>query len=479
MNGRGWWAASLVAVGCAASTPPASAPAPTGKPARYQVVVSEAGLLEVEIEVASGGFEQLEIEVGSERFVSALELREGGAQGFRPVPLDRWPVAAPACASVCTLRYRFDLTDAARQLDHPHYAEARAGGFVAPPTTFLLRPVRPSGKGELRFSMPAGWRFSSGIPQNQAGSYELLLSDLPQAPFSALGPFKSERVHVGASTIEVTRIGEEPVLGDERLARWAEGSARSLAALLGGFSSPHTAVLVLVDGSDTISNGSALGNGGASILVRVGEDADEQAFRDDWILIHEMVHVNMPGLVTRHSWVEEGLATFLEPIARAETGTLAVEEVWREWYYAMWQGQPLAGDGGLDGTRSWGRTYWGGAAFWLNAELEARTRTDGERGVRDCVRAVNKEGGTVRARWTVERFLAVCDQGIGAVVVTPLYRRFASEPVFVDLDRIFAMLGVRKTKTGVELDDDAPRANLRRRIVGGGRSVSMANGDQR
>ena len=44
--------------------------------------------------------------------------------------------------------------------------------------------------------------------------------------------------------------------------------------------------------------------------MRVGRDTNAQAFRDDWILVHEMVHLAVPRLARAHNWLHEGLATY-------------------------------------------------------------------------------------------------------------------------------------------------------------------------
>ena len=67
--------------------------------------------------------------------------------------------------------------------------------------------------------------------------------------------------------------------------------------------------------------------------------------------------------------MEEGMATYIEPIARAQIGRMTPERVWGDFVRDMPQGLPQAGDQGLDGTPTWGRTYWGGAIFWLLADV--------------------------------------------------------------------------------------------------------------
>ena len=95
--------------------------------------------------------------------------------------------------------------------------------------------------------------------------------------------------------------------------------------------------------------------------------------------------------------MEEGLATYVEPLGRARTGLIAVEQVWSELLDGLPKGLPGAGDRGLDRTPTWGRTYWGGALFWFLADVEIRRRTSGRRGL-DALRAivVRRDEGHVR-----------------------------------------------------------------------------------
>ena len=84
-----------------------------------------------------------------------------------------------------------------------------------------------------------------------------------------------------------------------------------------------------------------------------------------------------------HHWIEEGLATYVEPIARARAGGLTPQKVWGDMVDAMPQGLPKPGDRGLDFTHTWGRTYWGGR-YVLSARRrrnpEAHRQPDGARG---------------------------------------------------------------------------------------------------
>jgi len=192
-------------------------------------------------------------------------------------------------------------------------------------------------------------------------------------------------------------------------------------------------------------------------MVHVGAQTDRTALDRDWILTHEMVHLSMPGLASRYRWMEEGLATYLEPVMRVRAGRLETVEVFDDWLSSMEKGQPSPSDGGLDGTEDWGRVYWGGASFWLRADLAILSATKGRRSLRDCLVAVARAGGTISARWPVDRFLRACDEGAG---------------VEVDFEALFGRLGVRATDKGPAFDDTAPDAWMRVAIFGGDRTSS-------
>lgn len=73
-------------------------------------------------------------------------------------------------------------------------------------------------------------------------------------------------------------------------------------------------------------------------------------------MAHEMVHLAFPRVARKHHWIEEGLATYVEPWARLGIGQLTVERVWKDLLKGLPKGLPRHGDQGLDHTPTWGRT---------------------------------------------------------------------------------------------------------------------------
>jgi hypothetical protein len=205
----------------------------------------------------------------------------------------------------------------------------------------------------------------------------------------------------------------------------------------------------------------SFGDGGARCRITVGQHVTLADLDDDWVLTHEMIHFGFPSVEERHHWIEEGIATYVEPIARAQAGRLPAERVWREMVDGMPQGLPAAGDQGLDNTHTWGRTYWGGAMFCLLADIEIRKQTGNAKGLQDALRAINRAGGTIEADWPLERVIEVGGKATHGKVLVELYSQMASKPVPVDLLDLWKQLGVVRGDHGVTFDNRAALASIR------------------
>jgi predicted metalloprotease with PDZ domain len=116
---------------------------------------------------------------------------------------------------------------------------------------------------------------------------------------------------------------------------------------------------------------------GRLIRIELGSATSEAGLRDDWMLTHEFCHLSFPDLDEKFAWVYEGMAVYTEPIARVRSGRMKAPQMWKETLEGMPKGLPGPSDGALDGTTAWGRKYWGGALFWLRADLGIREKTKG------------------------------------------------------------------------------------------------------
>jgi hypothetical protein len=203
----------------------------------------------------------------------------------------------------------------------------------------------------------------------------------------------------------------------------------------------------------------------AMTRIHIGQHATQQDLKDDWMMTHELVHMAFPNLPDDQHWMEEGLATYVEPLARLLTGELTAQKVWDDMVRDIHQGQPQPGDQGLDRTHTWGRTYWGGALFCLVADVEIRRATSNRKGLRDALRAIVEHGGTIDHNWDLPRALAIGDAATGTHVLTEQYTKWKGAPVTVDLDKLWAELGIRRNGDDVEFVNDTPMARIREAIA--------------
>jgi hypothetical protein len=252
------------------------------------------------------------------------------------------------------------------------------------------------------------------------------------------------------------------------LLSWIETAARSVADYYGGFPVPRVELTVRLGRPGGITGGRTYGErGSARILITVGEDTSAGDLRESWVLVHEMVHLAFPSM-TGHEWIEEGLATYVEPLARGRAGLIAPDEIWRWLLWGVPRGLDAVRGRGLDGAESWASTYWGGAAFCLLADIEIRERTENRRSLDDALRGIVRAGGNVTAVWTLERALETGDRATGVPVLEALYARMRNGAEAADLSSLWRRLGVSTSGGRIVYDDAAPLAAVRKGITRSG-----------
>lgn len=275
-----------------------------------------------------------------------------------------------------------------------------------------------------------------------------------------------ERLRIGESQIELSFSGPSPDLSTSDLLEWVRRSGESVARYYGRFPVPRARLLIGVrEGREGVSGGRTWGEGGARTRISIGQHTTAQQLENDWVMTHEFVHYGFPDVPDRNHWIEEGLATYVEPIARVSVGNMSAARAWFEMLRDMPKGQPQTGDEGLDHTHSWGRTYWGGAMFCLLADVAIRKQTGNRKGLRDALRGIVAAGGTIEVQWPVERAFEAGDHAVGGTPLVSLYREMAEKAAPVDLTALWKELGVSRVGDTAVFDDSASLAAIRRAIL--------------
>lgn len=313
--------------------------------------------------------------------------------------------------------------------------------------------------------------FSIGIAAVIVTSLFALGHALPMVaqPGRGLKIVDSRELKAAGSVLQVD-FAEGHLDEPDGIVRHIQAAASAVVAYYGRFPVPRVRVLVVpVAGRRGVVQGTTWGEMAGfpgMTRLRVGEHTTDDDLRDDWTTTHELVHMAFPTLPDDQHWMEEGLSTYVEPLARVMIGELTTQRVWHDMVRDMHQGEPQAGDEGLNHTHTWGRTYWGGAMFCLVADVAIRKETRNRKGLRDALRAIVEHGGTIDQNWDLSRALAIGDAATGTHVLTEQYAKWKDAPVTVDLEKLWTELGVRLEGDQMIFNANAPLAKIREAIAG-------------
>jgi hypothetical protein len=280
------------------------------------------------------------------------------------------------------------------------------------------------------------------------------------ASMRACGPQTAEVMTAGAATL-CLQIEEPTPARMELLRVWVRRSADIVAQYYGRFPASLVHIELGVMNGDGIGGGHTINEGGLRIHVNVGRGATLERLADDWVLVHEMVHLALPEIGRRHDWLAEGLAVYVEGVARAQAGSRAIADVWAEDRRSMPLGMPRAGEGGMDQTPTWARKYWGGALYCLEAEVQIRQRTANRIGLQAALRAILEKTGGYAAERDIADVLQIGDAATGTRVLEGLYDQEKATPVTPALDSLWRELGVPQNPLTEPFDDHAPLAAIR------------------
>jgi hypothetical protein len=278
----------------------------------------------------------------------------------------------------------------------------------------------------------------------------------------------STRYSVGGSSVDV-HVEPGPLqVSNQDLMQWVHWASESVAAYYGRFPVPDVRLVIIPTNGRGVRGGTTFpAKDGGFIRIHVGQETIMAGLASDWMLTHEMVHLAFPSMADNHHWIEEGISTYVEPIARVRAGHLDAHEMWFELVRDLHQGLPQPGDQGLDNTRTWANTYWGGALFCFLADVEIHKQTNNGRGLDDALRGILNAGGDIRRDWPIEKALQTGDQATGVPVLIPLYDKMKDASYAVDLSAMWKELGVERNGDTVKFVDSAPLAKTRDSITYG------------
>jgi hypothetical protein len=379
------------------------------------------------------------------------------------------------------VRYRVDLGAIAEVADDFDIAAQVGRSIVAPVSTWLLEPnpVRAGAPLTVHLSATPGLNFACGLRRKDGDLFELEQQELHVGTYSAFGKLTRHDLdlagrHGRSATLEVVILDGPLSAGKDTLLRYVRDSVRAVSDFYQGFPVARAMVVVIPEaGRSGVLFGKVLPESSPGIALLVGQHTRAKQLDQDWILVHELYHLGFPSFQGEGKWLDEGLATYYEPIIRTRAGLRTEASLWEEFLNSMPQGLGAVGRDGLENAQSFRGIYWGGAIVSLLADVEIRRRSGGKQGLEHGLLALLDHDGHASEVWGLKDAIDVVDRAVGAPVLSELAARYATRGNPLELDRLFADLGVRRTPVGVKLDDTAPLSAVRRAIVHGGRASSL------
>ena len=363
--------------------------------------------------------------------------------------------------------FTFDLGAFAAGEDDMGAALSYGDGVLVTPA-FLLPLPETNAAAMLRFRVifADGGAIHTALQPDSLGRYAVPLLRIDEVGPLLLGEVTTVSLVDGPELTLALPTGT--ALTAEVLTAWVDAAAQSNRRFWGRSPAQHGLVILIPSPRGGVPFGRVLSLGGSVVTVLVGENATARDLYDDWVLVHEFLHLGSPMMRDTGPWLNEGIATFYEPVLRARAGWKSEDEVWREWISQMPRGVPAMTGIGLSNAGR-GGIYWGGAVFVLMAEIDLLQASQGKYGFSDCLRQVLADGGDATTKWPTARLLQSCDKAVGQDVLTRLAHSHMAKGSAMSLDEIWQRLGVTLSEDGkITYDDSAELAWLRPLIIWGG-----------
>ncbi len=289
-----------------------------------------------------------------------------------------------------------------------------------------------------------------------------------QAQSSQRAPPKitGELRHAGG-VIRLTYEPEQlPNVEADALLDWVRKSATAISVYFGRFPVALADITIKARSGEIAVGGRAWSDTVPRISITLNRRIGNRELARDSVLVHELAHLAIPDLDERHLWLHEGIATYVEFVARAQAGFTSPRQMWAEFVREMPAGVPNErANRGLDGVTSIDRVYWGGALFCLLADIEIRRETDNRYGLQDALRGLQAAGGDLSKTWSLARILSTADAATGTRVMRNLYRRHGARAAEIDLDDIWRELGIVVRGRQLRFDNAARLAKIRLAIT--------------
>lgn len=262
----------------------------------------------------------------------------------------------------------------------------------------------------------------------------------------------------------------------QEIIEWVRSTAVIVNQTYGRFPNPSPRIIVIPVTESSWGRDSAVifgrvtRSGRETVELFVNPDRPIEEYYSDWTATHEFSHLMLPLLSKRYRWISEGFATYYQNILLSRAGRYTPEMAWKRISDGFARGQASrpelspneAAESGVRQARM--KIYWSGAAIALMADIELRRSSDGKESLDTILGQLQECCLPSKRDWSGSQLFKKLDSFLESPVFMPLYRQYANEDGFPNIDPVMHDLGIRKTKQGVVLDDDKRLSAMRRTI---------------
>lgn len=447
-RGRRLLVATALALTACEPTRSSSTPSQPTEPARTATAATEfsfavdARLRELQAQVCPVGYHSSGLDAPTER---AEDL------------LDAPPTPAQGC-----LRYRVDL-ERALAVESGLTSARRVGeSLLVSPDLWLWEPLgRPRDtpvfahfQGALRQRLAVPW------PELEPGRFRLPESQFSMTSQAAIGVFDRQSFEVDGAGYDVVTLGGAATTDQAPVRRWLRSAARAQRQLFREPRGPRPLLLLVPEPGRRELFGYVVRGGGPTVTVLMPRDPADETLREDWTLVHELVHVGLPDVRREDAWFYEGVATYYTYLLRARVGLISEERAWANLFDGFARGAAHVTGNTLehDSRRmhelsAYWRVYWAGAAFVTDAEIELGKRN---RSFDDAMRELSR-CCLEREHESAMHLLGHLDEWLGESLLVPLGEAHLQRTGFPDMQRFAEWFGVRTTGVDSCAFDEAAR----------------------
>jgi len=128
--------------------------------------------------------------------------------------------------------------------------------------------------------------------------------------------FSPAPIKIGGGTVRIEFAPGNLDLPVTKLIAWVSAAASAVTDYYGRFPVREARILIVpVENRVGVLSGTSWGTSPTFTRIYVGQLTDDDDLKNDWVMTHEMVHYAFPSVSTEHHWIEEGIATYVEPVS--------------------------------------------------------------------------------------------------------------------------------------------------------------------